>query len=181
MSLSALTYYSVLTLELTVSLLDSQNLFYPIKPGPFSNNGTPVALVAVQQGLDMAEVEASSTEETPVVDESTHEPTRDSAITLDEEDALPDSVRSSLQPWLPRALTGKLLVDHIKLQDPPSRPQSPGLDNFNILDGVEEDESKPPYPPFSIWNFPNARVPIEAYKEMTLACRFGMNMTHTFT
>lgn len=38
---------------------------------------------------------------------------------------------------------------------------------------VEDDSEEPPYPPFNIWNMPRgARIPIESYKEMTLACRF---------
>lgn len=47
-----------------------------------------------------------------------------------------------------------------------------------MLNQEEEDGSKPPFPPFNIWNIPNARIPIESYKEMTLACRFGTLCMH---
>lgn len=42
-----------------------------------------------------------------------------------------------------------------------------------MLENVEEDEEKPPFPPLNVWTMPNARAPLESYKEMTLACRFG--------
>jgi hypothetical protein len=40
-------------------------------------------------------------------------------------------------------------------------------------DIVEEEDEAPPFPPINIFSMPNARMPFEAFREMTLACRFG--------
>jgi hypothetical protein len=41
------------------------------------------------------------------------------------------------------------------------------------LEKSDDEPEPPPFPPLNPFLFPGARAPIEAYREMTLACRFG--------
>lgn len=56
--------------------------------------------------------------------------------------------------------------------DAPSEAAILHQDDIELSQEAPDDDSEPPFPPFNIWSMPNARIPIEAYKEMTLACRF---------